>query len=222
MARDELVQRFSELDTATVSDALDRLGIAGQVPGIYPVDFRFRTCGRAHTLQYEPVDDRGGTVGDFIDEIDPSKVIVIANAGRSDCTVWGDILTSVAARRGVQGTVIDGVCRDVAHSVKIDYPVFSRGRWMRTGKDRVRLSAQELPVELNGVGVDPGDVVLGDADGVVVIPAAAATEVLEAATEIGAAEEWIRMATEGGLALVDARRDAGYHSLQTRSSAFPR
>lgn len=221
MGRDDLVERFSSLDTATVSDALDRLGIVGQVPAIYPLDLRSRTCGRAHTLQYEPVDNSGGTVGDFIDDVDPSKVIVIANTGRSDCTVWGDILTSVAARRGVQGTVIDGVCRDVAHSVKLDYPVFSRGRWMRTGKDRVRLSAQALPVKLNGVGVDPGDVVLGDADGIVVIPAAAAAEVLEVATEIGAAEERIRKATEGGLALVNARRDADYHSLQSRSSPSP-
>lgn len=218
MERDELVLQFATLDTATVSDALDRLEIGGQVPGIYPTKLDFRTCGRAHTLQYELVDERGGTVGDFIDEVDPSKVIVIANEGRSECTVWGDILTSVAARRKIQGTVIDGVCRDVAHSVNLNYPVFSRGRWMRTGKDRVRLREQESIVQLNGIRVAPGDIILGDGDGVVVVPAHLSEQILDAALAIAQAEARIRKATESGHSLADARREAGYHSLQSRSS----
>jgi regulator of RNase E activity RraA len=210
-----LVAGFATLDTATVSDALDRLGLGGQVPGIYPVDARSKLCGRAHTLRYESVDEHGGTVGDFIDDVDPTNVLVLDNGGRLDCTVWGDLLTAAASRRGVRGTVIDGVCRDVAHSTALGYPLFSRGRWMRTGKDRVRLAEQGGSVGLGGVQVNPGDLLLGDTDGVVVVTWSAAVDVLAAATEIGTAEDGIRKAIEAGVRLADARRDAGYHNLQS-------
>lgn len=219
MGEAELEAAFAALDTSTVSDALDRLGLEGQVPGIYPVSPNTRLCGRAHTLRYEPVGSEGGTVGDFIDDVDPTRVLVLANDGRLDCTVWGDLLTDAATRRGVRGTVIDGVCRDVAHSTALGFPLFSRGRWMRTGKDRVRLADQGCPVEIGGIRVQPGDLVLGDADGIVVVASESASGILAVATEIDSAEEQIRAALAAGARLADARRIAGYHGLQ--SSAGP-
>src|ERR1700761_379409 len=103
---DEQVQRAAKLDTATLSDALDRLGINGQCLGIKPRDASFRLTGRAHTLLYRPADVKPGTVGDYIDDIPPGTVLVLDNGGREDATVWGDILTLVAHRRGIAGTVI--------------------------------------------------------------------------------------------------------------------
>jgi regulator of RNase E activity RraA len=221
MADDDWVKPFASLDTSTISDALDRLGIATQVPDVWPLTFGFRLCGRAYTLLYEPTDGRGGTVGDYIDDVPPGTILVLDNAGRTDCTVWGDLLTSMAHRRGVGGTVIDGVCRDVSRSVELEYPVFSRGRWMRTGKDRVRLAASGGVVSLGGVSVSAGDLIVGDGDGVVVIPWAEAERVFEASNEVDRAEAAIREAIETGLRLDEARRHVGYHSLQTPGEKRP-
>src|SRR5579872_2592578 len=109
MVEDDAASALAAHDTSTVSDALDKLGIQSQVPKILPLMPAFRLCGPAYTLRYEPVGASGGTVGDFIDDVDPRQVVVLDNGGRLDCTVWGDILTTVAHRRGVGGTVIDGV-----------------------------------------------------------------------------------------------------------------
>jgi regulator of RNase E activity RraA len=203
--------------TSAISDALDRLGVAGQAMGINPLDRRFRLAGRAFTGQYQPVDAGGGTVGDYIDDVPAGSVVVLDNGGRTDATVWGDILTAVAHRRCLAGTVINGVCRDSAAALEVGYPIFSRGNWMRTGKDRVALVGTNVPVVLGGVRVSPGDIVVGDADGVVVVPAAYEDDVLAATMQIETAEGRIRDAVASGMRLDEARRQIGYHSLQSRA-----
>lgn len=210
---------LGELSTSTISDACDRLGIRVQVEGVRALDRSFRVAGSAFTLLYQPVGIDGGTVGDFIDDVVPGDVVVIDNAGRTDATVWGDLLTTVGHRRGLGGTVIDGVCRDVDRSLQLGYPLFARGNWMRTGKDRVQLVGIAVPVSLGGVRVLPGDVIVGDGDGVVTVPASRVAEVLEVATGIEEAEDSIREAIAGGMRLDEARRAAGYHSLQKRQAA---
>jgi regulator of RNase E activity RraA len=214
--RERVPAAFAQLSTPTVSDALDRLGIAGQALGIAPLDRSFRLVGRAWTLRYGPVGQDRGTVGDYIDDLGPGDVVVLDNQGRLDATVWGDLLTIVAHRRQVAGTVIDGICRDVDRSLTLGYPIFSRGNWMRTGKDRVRVEATQVPVSVGGIRVEPGDLLLGDGDGIVVVPAARADEVLETAERIEGAEAAIRAAIEAGTPLGEARRAAGYHDLQRR------
>ena len=102
--------------------------------------------GRAYTLLYQVRGNPPGTVGDYIDDVPPGSVLVLDNGGRESGTVWGDILTEVAHRRGVAGTVIDGLCRDVALCLELGYPVFTKDHWMRTGKDRVQLDATNVPV----------------------------------------------------------------------------
>lgn len=211
-----LMRALKDLDTSHVSDALDRLGIAGQCLGIMPLDRGFRLAGPAFTVRYVPVGTDPGSVGDYIDDLDPGTVVVLDNAGRLDATVWGDLLTATAARRDIGGTVIDGVCRDSDRALELGYPVYSRGRWMRTGKDRVRVDGYDVPVSVGGVRVEPGDLLLGDADGVVAVPAARAEEVIAAAERIRDAENRIRAEVEQGNSLTDARAAAGYHTLQTR------
>jgi 4-hydroxy-4-methyl-2-oxoglutarate aldolase len=215
-ARDARVERATRLDTATISDALDRLGIVGQCYKIKPCDPGFRMTGRAFTILYGPAAKPAGTVGDFIDDVPPGSVVVLDNGGREDATVWGDILTEIASRRGLAGTVIDGVNRDKALCLKLNYPVFSRGSWMRTGKDRVQVENMNAPVTIGGVRVAPGDILRGDADGVTVIPAEHEEAVLAAAEDIHAAEERIREAARGGMRLDEARTQNRYHQLQTR------
>lgn len=207
---------FEGLSCTDLSDAMDRMGIAGQCFGVMPLDRSFRLAGRAWTLRYGPIGIDGGSVGDYIDDLGPGDVVVLDNQGRMDATVWGDLLTSTASRRGIAGTVIDGVCRDVDRALEVNYPIFARGNWMRTGKDRVRVEATGEPVSVGGVRVQSGDYLLGDGDGVVAVPAARAAEVVQVATEVAAAEQAIRALIEQGLTLREARERHGYHALQSR------
>jgi 4-hydroxy-4-methyl-2-oxoglutarate aldolase len=213
------VARLAGLSTSGVSDALDKLGLVGQALGIAPLDRSFRLVGRAWTLRYGPVGEDRGTVGDYIDDLGPDDVVVLDNQSRLDATVWGDLLTTTAHRRGVAGTVIDGVCRDVDRSLDLGYPIFARGNWMRTGKDRVRVEATQVPVSIGRVRVEPGDLLLGDRDGLVAVPAARAEEVLLAAEQIEDAEAAIRRAVEAGASLREARITHRYHDLQHRTSS---
>jgi 4-hydroxy-4-methyl-2-oxoglutarate aldolase len=216
--QDPSVERASKLDTATISDALDRLGIPGQCLNIKPRDPRFRTTGRAFTMLYRPVGKPAGTVGEFIDDVAPGSVIAIDNGGRENATVWGDILTEIAHRRGIAGTVIDGACRDTALCLELGYPVFSHSYSMRTGKDRVQLDATNLAVNIGDARVAPGDILRGDADGVVVIPRQHEAEVLVTAEGIATAEDAIRKSVREGKRLDEARKQFGYHQLQTKRS----
>src|SRR5271169_4253609 len=90
---------LGQLSCTHLSDAMDRLGIAGQCAGIMPLDREFRLLGQAWTLRYGPVGQDPGTVGDYIDDIVPGTVIALDNSGRKDATVWGDLLTFTASRR---------------------------------------------------------------------------------------------------------------------------
>ena len=213
---DDAVARAAKLDTATLSDALDRLDIAGQCHGLLPRDPSFRMTGRAFTILYGPAGKPAGSVGDYIDDVPPGSVIVLDNGGRPDATVWGDILTEVAHKRGIAGTVIDGICRDVALCLELGYPVYSVSHWMRTGKDRVQVEKMNVPVTVGQTRVAPGDILRGDADGVIVIPQEHEAAVLAAAEEIAAAEDKIRDEVRKGSRLDDARKKFRYFALQTR------
>ena len=213
---DALVEEFKKLSVALVSDALDRLGIHGQCLGIQPIAPGSKTAGRAFTLKYIPCGMNKGTVGDYIDDVPPGDVVVMDNAGRVDCTVWGDILTSVANKRRLAGTVIHGACRDVARSVDLGYPIFSRGKFMRTGKDRVQLEGVNVPISLGDVQVRQGDIVFGSDDGVLVVPKEYETDVLSMAQSISEAEERILSAAIQGERLDELRRTFKNHELQRR------
>jgi regulator of RNase E activity RraA len=203
--------RFS---AATVSDALDRLGLPGSMLGIAPLFDGARLCGRAFTVRYVPAGSPPGTVGDYLDDVAPGQIVVLDNGGRTDCTVWGDILTAMADHRGVGGTVIDGVCRDVQRALDVGYPIYSKGRFMRTGKDRVEVADTGRPVSIGGVGVAAGDLLLGDTDGVVAVPRAAEEQVLEICAAIEAREDAIVADVLSGSSLTEARARHGYHLLQ--------
>lgn len=212
------ITRAAALDTATLSDALDKHGIVGQCYRIKPRSTESRMTGRAWTLLYGPADVPASTVGDYIDDVPQGSVIVLDNGGRTDTTVWGDILTEVAHAKGIAGTLIDGVNRDVALSLSLGYPIFSRDHWMRTGKDRVQVVSTGTPVTIGLVRVCPGDLIRGDADGVVVIPRAHEDAVLASAEAIQKAEDGIRHAVRNGMSLREARVAHQYHALQTRDN----
>lgn len=213
----ELVALFEGLDTPSVSDAMDKLGLPGQCFGIAPLDDYTQTVvGPAFTVKYVPATTPPGTVGDFIDDVAEGDVVVIDNDGRTDCTVWGDIMTQYAGARRFAGTVIDGVCRDVAKALGDGYPMFTRGRFMRTGKDRVQVEAVNVTISVGQARVVPRDIVIADANGVIVVPRERAREVAELAREIEGVEHRIREKIARGKSLKEAREALGYHNLQRR------
>lgn len=119
----EAVSLLRSLPTAAISDALDAVGIDGQLHGIAGLTSDFAAAGPAFTVRYENADagERGG-VGDFLDDVPAGSMIVIANNGRTDATVWGGIMTETAAAKEIAGTVVHGVCRDVGTSLTHGYP----------------------------------------------------------------------------------------------------
>ena len=214
----DVVSRLAALPTATISDALDSLGIHGTLHGLAPLTYGFRAAGPAFTVQYEASGTERGSVGDFLDDVPPGAVVLIDNHARTDVTVWGGIMTEIAAARGIGGTVINGVCRDLNAALRQNYPLFSRGRFMRTGKDRVRLVAVNTAVTINDVEISPLDIICGDADGALSVPAARAEAVAEIAERIEDVEARIIEAVKAGSSLVQARADLGYHDLQWRKA----
>lgn len=215
----ELIALFEGLDTPGVSDAMDKLGIPGQCLGIMPLDnYRKTIVGPAFTVEYVSAAQPAGSVGDFIDDVAEGDVIVIANNGRTDCTVWGDIMTQYAGQKRIAATVIDGVCRDVGKALGDGYPIFSRGRFMRTGKDRVEVAAINSPVSIGTGRVCARDIVVADANGVVVIPRARAKEVADTARKIEDTESRIREQIAAGKTLGEARAALGYHTLQRQGA----
>lgn len=213
-----IAARLKAIPTASISDAMDSLGIHGTLHGLAPLTYDFRVGGPAFTVQYEPAGAERGSVGDFLDDVPPGAVVLIDNHARTDVTVWGGIMTEIAAARGIGGTVINGVCRDLNAALRQDYPLFSRGRFMRTGKDRVQLVAVNKPVTINDVQISPLDIICGDADGALAVPAARAEEIAEIAERIEDVEARIIEAVKAGSTLVQARADLGYHDLQTRKA----
>ena len=220
----EIIEEFKKYSTPNISDALDRLGIAGGCLGIRPAVSGQKMVGPAFTiyrLPSDPVNPKKG--GDYLDYVKAGDVIVIDNGGRTYCTVWGDILTAAAKSMGLAGTLIDGCCRDLELIQELQYPVYSLGIFMMTGKDRTQMEAFAVPVAVRNVRVNPGDIVIGDDSGVVIVPKAKAEEVLKSCREIDEAEHLIKANVQKGLdredaylTLAEARKKYGYWDLQKK------
>lgn len=218
MEMNHIIEGFKNLDTPCVSDALDRLGIPGGLLHISPVvkGTGKVICGPAFTVKYIPVGLEKKTVGDFLDDVPAGAIVVIDNAGRDFCTVWGDIMSTYAKMKGVEGTLIDGVCRDVKVVKELGYPIYTKGCYMVTGKDRVQIESVNQPVTVSDMQVCPEDLIMCDDNGALRIPKEKAEEVLKIAQEIETKEGGILEALKAGSTLADARKQSGYHHLQTK------
>ena len=126
-------------------------------------------------------------------------------------------MTFVAVKKGIAGTVIDGVCRDIPGIKANDYAIFTKSTYMVTGKDRVTVDYVNRPVAVSGVQVCPGDIILADDTGVVCIPDALAEKAANIAEDIEKTEQAIIAEVKNGMSLKDARTKLGYHHLQTKA-----
>ena len=172
---DELVKEAASYSTATLHEAAGRLGALPSA--IKPVAPHFRLCGPAFTVLSPQGDNLW--LHRAIYAARPGDILVVDAGGHYESGYWGEIMTHAALQRGLGGVVIDGCVRDGHLLPELGLPVFSRGLCIRgTTKDKQAHGSIDSPITVGDVPVAPGDLVLGDGDGVVVIPQALLPEVL--------------------------------------------
>ena len=196
---DTLHDRLARVSTATLTAQLQRRGIHNTfLSGVVPVKEGQRMVGPAHTLRYVPMreDMQGELVRGqnaqrrAIESLAPAEVLVIEARGEPDAGTIGDIFVLRALRRGAAGVITDGALRDTATIRAIDLPVYHRASHAATLARRHMPLDHQVPIACAGVTIFPGDVLVGDGDGVVVIPAALAEEVAADAAQQEREEEW--------------------------------
>ena len=198
-----VVAALAGFDSATVHEAQGRRGALPSA--VKPVDPAFRVCGPAFTVRCPGGDNLW--IHRAIYAAEPGDVLVVATDACTGFGYWGEILSHAALVRSLGGLVIDGGVRDADRIAAVGFPVFSAGLCIRgTGKDPAGPGALGVPVRLGDVTVRAGDVVLGDRDGVVVVPSLDAAAVTEAAQRrVEAEAEVIRrlQAGESTLSIYD-------------------
>jgi regulator of RNase E activity RraA len=204
----KLAECLSALDACVVSDALDELGLPGSAPGLQPLSGT-RLSGRTRTVLTGPAGEGGQHVAaETVAASGPGDVVVIGSGGRIDVSCWGGILTAAAMRRGVNGVVIDGAARDIDEIRARGFPVFARATTTRTARGRITQVAADEPIEVAGVVVTPGDLVIADGSGVVFVPASRATEVLDIAGRLQARQARILELVRAGEPVTELMSDA--------------
>lgn len=198
------------LYTPVLSDVLDGLGLMHQAmrPFVRPVDESSVLFGRVRTGRYalagpaQPGRNPYELEMQLIDSLQPDEVPLLACNGPTDVVApWGELLSTAARARGAAGCVTDGLVRDVARIRSMGFPVFHGGIGPLDTKGRAEMIEKDAPVEIAGVRAAPGDWIMGDVDGVVVIPAGYAECVFRAAVDKIAAEDTTRAELEGGASL---------------------
>ncbi len=186
-------ERLMKLSTTNVADALDALGLKGATYGINAIwSTMDKIVGSAVTVKLVAAGLTKGKTHLCIKAIDlaqPGDIILVDNGGRLDTSCWGGILANGAKQKGISGVVIDGACRDVDDCVEINFPVYSRGSVVATARGRIMEQSTNEMVQFGGVQVRPGDIIIGDKSGVVVIPFEKLDEVLVKAEGLWQKEE---------------------------------
>lgn len=189
----EMRARFEKLSSTNVSDALDSLGLKGATCGIRPLSERWRKIvGPALTIRMTAAGETPQKTHlgmNAISIAQPGDVIVIDNGGRLDSSCWGGILANSAKIKEIAGTVIDGCCRDLDDCIDADYPVFARGTVVCTARGRIIEESTNQMIQFGGVQVRPGDIIIGDSSGIVIVPQEHTEEVLEKAEKLWQKEE---------------------------------
>jgi 4-hydroxy-4-methyl-2-oxoglutarate aldolase len=219
----EAVQILLKLDSCTISDALERLGVMGAVIGIGLLARPGkRIAGPVITVELvekgtaTPLWHLGARA---IDAASPMDIIVVANAGRTHVSGWGGVLSNAAKSRGVAGVVVDGAYRDVDESVRLGFNVFARAAVPVTARGRVMEKSFNQPVQIGGLTVNHGDFVIADSSGVVFIPRAKFQETLVIAREMTNNEARMIKAILAGKS-VAAVMDSKYENLPKSENAL--
>jgi regulator of RNase E activity RraA len=203
-----------ELYTPVVGDILDDLGFTHQFlpQPIQPLREEMKLAGRAIPVvmidifgkQKQPF----GKLTEALDQLQPGE-IYLASGGDMRCAYWGEILTATAKKRGAVGAVINGFHRDTPRVLEQDWPVFTRGRFAQDSAVRTQVVDYRCPIEIGQVVAQPGDLVFGDLDGVVIVPKNIEGEVIGRALVKARGEKLVRKEIEAGMSSMAAFKKYG-------------
>jgi 4-hydroxy-4-methyl-2-oxoglutarate aldolase len=213
-------QRLGKLDTCIVSDALDKLGITGVVPGLQRLSTNTRVVGTVLTVRLEEAKGRLAErhlCTAAIEAALPGEVIVIEHRSRSDCAGWGGILSRAAGMKKIAGVIVDGICRDIDESRELGFAVFGRGVLPVTARGRVIETAFNEPVNIGPITVRPGDWVIADGSGVVFIAAENVGTVVEHAEKLAHREAQLVADIESGTPVSQVMSRTYEHMTQKES-----
>lgn len=208
MPPDNDADRFAlvaeRLHTAVIGDVLDSIGRMRQFlpPAVRPLQSGVGVVGRAMpVLAAEvagPQPRPFGLLTDALDQLQSGEVYVV-DGGGARCAAWGEILTATARMRGAVGAVIHGYHRDTRAVLAQSWPVFSHGPFAQDSRLRSAVVAYRVGIEIGGVAIEPGDLVVGDVDGVVIVPRALEDDVLMLALEKANAENTVLAGISAGM-----------------------
>jgi len=216
MARESIIERLEKLDTCVVSDALDSLGLKGATWGVGPLWPCPRIVGRAVTMKIKPAGlqqpaQHLGTAP--IEAAKPGDVIVIDNGGKLEFSCWGGLLALSAKLKGLSGVVIDGASRDIDEARDLGFPVYARGAVPMTARGRVVQESFNQEIQFAGVQCHPGDLVIADGSGVVIVPKEREEEVVTAAEAIYQKEQEMAAGIRKGYSGLEMLEKLGYEQM---------
>jgi regulator of RNase E activity RraA len=209
-------KRLDKLSTTNLSDALDKIGIRGAVIGIRPLFGMPKVIGRAVTIKMTAagmVKSKRHLGIDAIATAAPGDVIAIDNRGDLYNNCWGEILSCAAKKKGILGVFIDGAARDIDVCQEIAFPVFARGVVPITARGRIMQEHFNCVIRLGDVQVRPGDILVGDTNGLVVIPPEKIDEVISAAEDIFEKEELMKADILKGMDILEVDSKYNYEQM---------
>jgi 4-hydroxy-4-methyl-2-oxoglutarate aldolase len=219
-----LSRRLEALDTCVLSDVLDSLGLSGVLHGMSPLWDCGRVAGPIRTMRLRRlnVDEvpPASTVhlgARAIERSVPGDVIVVAHQGRSDSAGWGGLLSAAAAVRKVRAVVVDGACRDVEEAEQFGLPVFARSSTPVSARGRTVEVEVDEPITVMGQTIAPGDFIVVDRNGAVVLAADRVTEVLTLAEQMSGREQAMQASIASGVP-VSQVMDHRYESMTRTGS----
>jgi len=208
-------QMRERLFSAVVCDALDKLGLKNQSPriAIRPLTTSGVLVGRCKTTLWAEMAHEDPRPYELelkaVDTCRPDDVLIAAAGGSMRSGLWGELLSTAARRSGCVGAIVDGAVRDVVKMTAMGFPVFARETSPYDSRDRNRVIDIDVPVEIDGVLFSPGDLVIADADGIVVVPQAVEADAINAAWKKVNAENVVRDAISGGMTAGEAFKKYG-------------
>ncbi|MEJ8867180.1 RraA family protein [Pseudomonas jessenii] len=221
MNNKSLLDRLAALDTNTVSDALDFLGLAGATVGLRPLWNCPKIVGRASTVLLAPKSDSVPTahlITPVVEQIDSDDRVLVIAGGIEGISCWGDILANAAAGKQVRGTVIDGFSRDIDGSESIGYPVYGRGVTMISARNRVVQIDSAVTINVAGVDVSEDDYVIADNCGTVFVPQAYIEKVVDLGERITRRQDGMVEAVRSGRSVAEVMHDTQFEAIQVERS----
>lgn len=218
MSQDSVLDRLAALDTNTVSDALDFLGLPGATFGLRPLWPCPKVFGRASTVQLAAKADSAPTVHlitPVVEAITTADRVLVIAGGLEGVSCWGDILANAARAKNVRGSIIDGCSRDIDGSAAIGYPLYGRGITMISARNRVVQVAAACPVQVAGVAVAQDDYVIADNCGTVFIAQAQIAKVLDLAERIDRRQAGMVDAVRAGRSVAEVMHDNQFEAINT-------